>query len=97
MLTGRNSGSVLVMNSDPGYAFRTCVRPSVFTIFDAADEPADRIREQEIAVHIRGVPVSAHDLGPGRRREVAQVVGRHPDAREAALHVADPGAGHGIS
>ena len=83
------------IGADDELAARICVpdlgQPVGLDDPGAADEPADRIREEQIAVQIRGVAIASHDLGAGRRREVIEVIGRQPDARQASLHVADAG------
>ena len=72
MFTGRNSGSLLRMNSDSRYAFLSCVRPSFLTIFVRPDQTADRLGEQQIAFEIGGQSIAPHDVRPARRGEVIE-------------------------
>jgi hypothetical protein len=64
-----------------------------FDVLDlrAANQPADRLGEEQITLQIGRQPVAADNRRTGRRGEVIQVLCRHARAEEAALHVANAG------
>ena len=88
-LTGRNSGSVDRTNSDFGYAFCSCVRPSRDDHLGAADDAPDRLVEEQIADEILRQPVARGRSRPRGRGEVIERAVRHAHPVHAALHVGD--------
>ena len=72
-------------------------QPFVLDDAGAANEAADRLADQQIALQVRRHPVRADDVGAGGGGEMIQAADRHADANHAALRVREPGLGQTIS